>query len=167
MADFSASHQVRPFNLSGLGALTATRMASVDRATIRAACSLSTACTRGGQPAIGVMIRRTGLAPSWGYVPWVSRSLKLDLSLFRGRAGVPCQRHPLGCVRFRPDAARFKPRSARGRSASGSDGTGSLRSRTTAVLRAFRSRLCPAKETAPEGADAGTTPAGPPGRQKG
>jgi len=34
--------------------------------------------------------------------------------------------------------------------------------------RAFLSgRLCPAKETAPEGADAGTTPAGPPGQREG
>jgi hypothetical protein len=34
--------------------------------------------------------------------------------------------------------------------------------------RAFHSgRLCPAKETAPEGADAGTTPAGPPGQREG
>jgi hypothetical protein len=34
--------------------------------------------------------------------------------------------------------------------------------------RAFLSgRLRPAKETAPEGADAGTTPAGPPGQRKG
>jgi hypothetical protein len=34
--------------------------------------------------------------------------------------------------------------------------------------RAFLSgRLCPAKETAPEGADAGTTPARPPGQRKG
>jgi len=52
------------------------------------------------------------------------------------------------------------------RSACGSAGTVSLRSRTTAVLRAFRSRLYPAEETAPEGADAGTTPAEPPGQRE-
>jgi hypothetical protein len=34
--------------------------------------------------------------------------------------------------------------------------------------RAFLSgRLCPAKKTAPEGADAGTPPAGPPGQKEG
>ena len=44
---------------------------------------------------------------------------------------------------------------------------GELRVALVPRERAFLSgRLCPAKETAPEGADAGTTPAGPPGQRK-
>ena len=46
-----------------------------------------------------------------------------------------------------------------GRSAFGSEGTVSLRSRTTAVLRGFRGRLARPQETAPEGEDAGMGPA--------
>jgi len=46
-----------------------------------------------------------------------------------------------------------------GRSAFGSDGTVSLRSRTTAVLRGFRGRLARPQKTAPEGEDAGMGPA--------
>ncbi len=53
-----------------------------------------------------------------------------------------------------------------GRSASGSDGTVSLRSRTTAVLRGFRSRLARPQETAPEGEDAGMGPATPLGSER-
>ena len=72
-------------------------------------------------------------------------------------------RHPLGCVRFKPGVVlreRVGPRHARsqGRAARGSG---------PAQVRAFLSgRLCPAKETAPEGADAGTTPASLPGRER-
>ena len=44
---------------------------------------------------------------------------------------------------------------------------GELRVALVPRERAFLSgRLCPAKETAPEGADAGTTPAGPPGQSE-
>ena len=88
-----------------------------------------------------------------------------DLSLPQGgRARLACLRPPLGCVRFRPGGVRRErvgPRHARsqGRAARGSG---------PAQGRAFLSgRLCPAKETAPEGADAGTTPAGPPGQREG
>jgi len=76
-------------------------------------------------------------------------------------------RHPLGRVRFGTGVSRYNPRFAAqarcachgGRSASGSDGTVSLRSRTTAVLRGFRGRLARPQETAPEGEDAGMGPA--------
>ena len=40
----------------------------------------------------------------WPCVSGVDRSWTFDLSLLRGRAGVPCRRHPLGCVRFGPGA---------------------------------------------------------------
>ena len=50
---------------------------------------------------------------------------------------MPCRRHPLGCVRFRPVAASAaSPAPHKAERLPGSDGTGSLRSRTTAVLRA-------------------------------
>ena len=78
-----------------------------------------------------------------------------------------CRRHPLGRVRFGTGVVPYNPRFAAqargachgGRSASGSDGTVSLRSRTTAVLRGFRGRLARPQETAPEGEDAGMGPA--------
>jgi len=91
----------------------------------------------------------------------------MDLRSLAGPSRSPvCRvsRHPLGCVRFRPVGVlreRVGPRHARsqGRAARGSG---------PAQARAFLSgRLCPAKETAPEGADAGTTPAGPPGQREG
>lgn len=78
-----------------------------------------------------------------------------------------CRRHPLGRVRFGTGVVPYNPRFAAqarcachgGRSASGSNGTVSLRSRTTAVLRGFRGRLSRPQETAPEGEDAGMGPA--------
>ena len=89
--------------------------------------------------------------------------------IIRRSVSVPAhhRRHPLGCVRCGTSVAPYNPRFAAqvrctchgGRSASGSDGTVSLRSRTTAVLRGFRGRLARPQETAPEGEDAGMGPA--------
>jgi hypothetical protein len=53
----------------------------------------------------------TSVVPDACRTGWLWFSIFLR---FAGKAGVPCRCHPLGCVRFRPDAARFKPRSARG-----------------------------------------------------
>jgi hypothetical protein len=63
-----------------------------------------------------------------------------------GPVPAPC----LGLARSGPGVARRKPRFAQARSASGSDATGSLHSRTTAVLRACRARLARPRATAPE-----------------
>ena len=58
---------------------------------------------------------------------------------------------PLGCVWSGPGGGRCNPRFARRRSACGSPGTVSLRSRTTALLRGFRVRLARPRSTTPEG----------------
>lgn len=58
---------------------------------------------------------------------------------------------PLGCVWSGPGVGRCNPRFAKRRSACGSPGTVSLRSRTTALLRGFRVRLVRPRSTTPEG----------------
>ena len=109
------------------------------------------------------MIRRAGGEAVGLRILGEDRPWSVDPSLPHGESRLPCRRHPLGCVRFGPGVVlreRVGPRHARsqGRAARGSG---------PAQARAFLSgRLCPAKETAPEGADAGTTPAGPPGQRQ-
>jgi hypothetical protein len=71
-------------------------------------------------------------------------------------------RRPLQPPLRRPGAGAWQG----GRSASGSEGTVSLRSRTTAVLRGFRGLLARPQETAPEGEDAGMGPATPLGSER-
>ena len=77
-------------------------------------------------------------------------------------------------MRFGTGVAPYNPRFAAqvsgtchgGRSAPGSDGTVSLCSRTTAVLRGFRGLLARPQESAPEGEDAGMGPATPLGSER-
>ena len=62
----------------------------------------------------------------------------------QGRAGVACRASPPRMRAVWAGRCSLQAPLPLRCSACGSDGTGSLRSRTTAALRAFRSRLCPA-----------------------
>jgi hypothetical protein len=70
--------------------------------------------------------------------PWITRSFP---GVGRSRCGVSASPPRMRAVWAGRRLLQAPPRLRR--SACGSDGTGSLCSRTTAVLRAFRARLCP------------------------
>ena len=77
------------------------------------------------------------------------------------------RRHPLGCVRFGPVAARCKPRFTEGEAPAVRTAPGRFAPAPLPSSGLAPSACARPQETAPEGADAGTTPAGPPGSRKG
>ena len=124
----------------------------------------------GGQPAL----RRVWSSPCcrvWRAaalrLPSVDWPWTLDLSLPAGREAVPCPASPLGCVRFGPVAARCKPRFTEGEAPAVRTAPGRFAPAPLPSSGLAPSACARPQETAPEGADAGTTQAEPPGQSKG